>query len=384
MQKILLIGTGAISATHIEALNALKDRAELYALADAVPGKAQETAEKYGLNVKTGDYRELIKDPEITIAAVCTPPGTHCEIAETCLNAGKHVLIEKPMAPSLEECDRINRAAKRNGKLVSVVAQSRFDNEARAAKMLLEKFPLGRLLYSEADSVWWRDNCYYHPAWRGLWETEGGGCTLNHAVHHIDLLLWYSGRVESVTALMGNLNHTNSEEEDISMALVRFENGAFGRVTATLLHHGKKQRMVLETEKAEITLPFGFCSARALGNGFPQKDQETEEEIRAFLEKLEKLPFTGHTGQWANMVAAAEGKELLVSDGEAGRSAVELIMGIYQSAAEGREIRFPLTEADSFYSKRGILDNAPRFHRKPDGLSPIEAGPMILANKRYE
>lgn len=381
----ILIGAGAISDTHIQACKSLSEQVELLAIANRHTEAAEKKAALYGLDAQiVSDYRQMLGRQDIEMVCICTPPSTHCGIAIECLNAGKHVLIEKPLAVSVEECDKILEAAKRNGKLVSVIAQSRFHGDAMRAKKLLDNEACGRLLYAEADSVWWRDNCYYDLDWRGRWETEGGGCTLNHAVHHIDMLLWMAGRPRAVTAIMANQNHPNCEEEDIAMALIEFENGAVGRLTSSLLHHGQKQRMVFETQYAEITLPLGIECAKALPNGFPEKD---EERWQALNEKLCSVPepeWTGHTGQWANMLAAIRGDEQLVVSGQDGRNAIELIDGIYESAAQGKRLVFPMTAANSFYTRDGVIAGAPRFSKKTTDKASLGEGRMILANDSYK
>ncbi|MET1168283.1 Gfo/Idh/MocA family oxidoreductase, partial [Bacillus velezensis] len=170
------------------------------------------------------DYTELLAQ-NIDLVSVCTPPYTHASIACDFMQAGAHVLVEKPMASSLEEADLMLRAAQESGKLLSVVAQNRFTTPMMKLKGVLDSKRMGPIVHVQVDSFWWRGHNYYDLWWRGTWEKEGGGCTLNHAVHHIDAMLWMMGPPVELQAMMANTAHDNAEVEDISMAMLRFQEG---------------------------------------------------------------------------------------------------------------------------------------------------------------
>ena len=232
MLKVAIIGAGAISGAHIEGYGRFKDRCQIVAISDVYPEKARAKAEQFGLDAKVmQDYRELLEEG-IDLVSICTPPYVHAEIAIDFLNAGSHVIIEKPMASSLKECDDINEAARKNGKIVSVIAQNRFRNPMMKLKSVLDSGLAGKILHTQADSFWWRGHCYYDLWWRGTWEKDGGGPTLNHAVHHIDALLWMRGRPSHVQAYMSNVAHDNAEIEDLSIAMLRYPDGTLGQVTS--------------------------------------------------------------------------------------------------------------------------------------------------------
>ena len=141
------------------------------------------------------------------------------------LNSGKHVLVEKPMASSLEECDKMLKAAKESGKTLAVIAQNRFRTTIMSLKNILDKQLIGRINYAQIDSLWWRGHSYYDLWWRGCWDKEGGGCTLNHAVHHIDMMCWMMGLPDKVTSVLGNVAHDNAEVEDISLLYSSMQTG---------------------------------------------------------------------------------------------------------------------------------------------------------------
>lgn len=366
MLRVAIIGTGAIADSHIQAYLKQAGRCQIVALADLYPDKARQKAAQYGLTDARiyGGYPELLKEGAFDAASICLPPFEHAAAAVALLRAGKQVLVEKPMAPTLEECDHMLEAARHGGGVLSVVAQNRFRTPVMRVKRLLDSGRCGRLLHAQVDSFWWRGSRYYDLWWRGTWEKEGGGCTLNHAVHHVDLFLWMAGRPCELLALTANLNHENSEVEDFSAALMRLSNGALGQFTASLVHHGEEQQLVFQCERAKLSLPWAPRAYGQKENGFPEEAPEVLAEVQKAYEELPELPLTGHDAQVANFVRAIAGEEPLVVDGEQGRRTVELVTAIYESAHTGQWVRLPLSPDSPFYTRAGVLKNARHFHEK--------------------
>lgn len=383
MVSVMIIGAGAIADSHVKGYLASGDSARIVALADPDTERASLLARRHGLDASIyEDYRDAFAAGGIDVVSVCTPPATHAAVAVDCLDASAHVLLEKPMASSLEECDRILDASRRNARLVSVVAQSRFVTPIRNVKRLLDEGVCGRLLYSEAYSAWWRSAAYHDLDYRGRWETEGGGCTLGHAVHHVDLLLWMAGKPAEITAVMGNLAHTNSELEDISLAVLRYDDGTLAQLTTSLIHHGEPQHMLFETERAGIGIPFSVRSSRGLANGFPEPDVEMETLVRETYEAYPPLAKEGHAGQIADFLAAiASGVSPLLT-GETGRDALEVIIGVYKSAVTKSTVRLPIAPDDPFYVKAGMVSSMPRFFEKTRSVGRLGDGAISLAGDR--
>lgn len=365
MIGVAILGTGDIANTHIEAYQKLAPRCEIRALVDVNRQKAEEKKQKYGLlcDVYT-DYHDLLGCEDIQLVSICLPPSLHCQTSVDFLLAGKNVLCEKPMAPTLKECDEMLAAAKKGGAKLAAIAQNRFKQDVMRTKQLLDSGKLGKPLFAQANSLWWRGDHYYDLVWRGTWEKEGGGCTFIHAVHHIDLFLWLMGGVQSVQAMVANQNHSGSEVEDVSISTIRFQNGAVGSLVSSLLHHGEKQNIIIDTENASIEIPHQLSVSRQLENGYPVPDDTACAALEAAFNALPQLPYVEHCGQIENMLSAIEqGTEPLVT-GEDGRRTVEFIAGVYQSAFLGQTVQFPMTQADPFYTKEGILEHAVRFHEK--------------------
>lgn len=364
MLKVAIIGAGNISPAHIEAYLAFPERCQIVAISDIYPEKAQARIDKYGLNAKAvSDYKELLGE-EIDIVSVCTPPYTHAPITVDFLNAGTNVVVEKPMASSLEECDAMLEAVRQSGKKLSVVAQNRFRTPMMKLKSVLDTGLMGKIVHTQVDSYWWRGHCYYDLWWRGTWEKEGGGPTLNHAVHHIDALLWMLGAPSSVLAVMSNTAHDNAEVEDLSIAILRYPDGSLAQVTSSVVHHGEEQQLIFQGADARVSVPWKVKASTSKGNGFPEPNLELEQQLQNYYDELPEVQHETHAGQIENMMNAIEKNEPLLIDGISGRQTLELIAAIYQSASTGKEVTLPLTSNDLFYTREGIMANAIHFYEK--------------------
>jgi predicted dehydrogenase len=383
--RVAIVGTGNIARLHAEAYQRFPERCKIVALADIMyPQKAELFMKRH--NIKDArlynSHTLMLADSDIDLVSVCTPPYSHAEIAVDCLNAGRHVLLEKPMAASLEECDDIISAAKKNGRILSSVAQNRFNDSVMNLKKTLDNRLIGRVVHAQVDSFWWRGHSYYDLWWRGLWEKEGGGCTLNHAVHHIDMLCWMLGMPMAVTAVLSNAAHDNSEVEDISVAILQYGGGALAQVTSSVIHHGEEQQIIFQGERARVSAPWKVVASLSMQNGFPERNPALEKEIDDFFSALPSMPYTGHDGQIEDMLTAIEtGKEPFIS-GEQGRATIELISAIYKSGAEHLTVKLPIQKNDPFYTVQGILKSAPRFYKK--SVSVAELGGEITVGSDYK
>ncbi|WP_339278211.1 Gfo/Idh/MocA family oxidoreductase [Paenibacillus sp. FSL W8-0426] len=384
MLKIAIIGAGAIANAHINSYLQFKERCEIVALCDLYPDKAEAKKNEFGLNAKVvSDYKELL-DKEIDLISVCLPPYAHAPVTVDFLNAGSHVLVEKPMASSLEECDLMIEAAQKSGKILSVVAQNRFTNPIMKLKQMLDTGLAGPILHAQVDSFWWRGHCYYDLWWRGTWEKEGGGCTLNHAVHHIDALLWMMGRPDQVQAFMSNVAHDNAEVEDLSIAMLRYPNGALGQITSSVIHHGEQQQFIFQGRDARISAPWKITASLSRPNGFPEKNAELEEQLQQAYDRLPNLPYEGHSAQIDNVLHAIESGEPPLIDGSSGRSTLELIMAIYKSASTGENVKLPLVAGDPFYTRAGVQQNAIHFYEKSGYVENFAADEQITIGTTKE
>lgn len=385
MIRVAIIGTGNISAAHMNAYLAFPERCEIVALCDIYPEKAHEKARNYNLKVEvTDDHRMLLQREDIDLVSICTPPFCHAEIAINFLKAGKNVIVEKPMATSLEECDQMIAAANESGKTLAVIAQNRFKDPVMRLKAVLDSGKLGRILHAQIDSFWWRGHCYYDLWWRGLWEKEGGGCTLNHAVHHIDMLGWMLGKPTKVQALLSNAAHDNAEVEDVSIAALQYPKGTVAQVTSSVIHHGEEQQIIFQGEKARVSAPWKVYASTSLDNGFPVENTILEKELQEFYDSIPELIHTGHEGEIDNVMTALEsgGKPLIT--GESGRLTIELITAIYKAGFEHRNIDLPITPSDEYYTVQGIRKNAIHFYEKKNSVVELGTSQGFTVGSDYK
>lgn len=374
MINVAIVGTGNISPRHINAYLKFPERCKIVALVDIYPEKAEAKAKEFNLtDVEIYDSHKALLDREdIHLVSVCTPPYVHKEISVDFLNHGKNVLVEKPMAASLEECDAMIKAQKESGKLLAVIAQNRFRDSIMGLKQILDTDLIGKVLSAEVNSLWWRGRCYYDLWWRGTWEKEGGGCTLNHAVHHIDMINWMMGMPKKVSALVANVGHDNSEVEDLSVALLEYGNGAIGRITSSLVHHGEKQGLCFQGEKASVSAPWEVCAYESESNGFPRENPELKNKIEDFYKNLKPLEYKEHDGEIENVLCALEkGIQPLIT-AESGRNTIELITAIYKAGFSKSTVELPIQPDDNFYTVDGIMNNIKKFYEKTGNVENFE------------
>ena len=372
MIRVAIVGTGNIANAHIQAYLQFPERCHIAYLVDIVPEKARRMREKYGLDAEVFDnHQALLPLQDIDLVDVCTPPYVHAQISINCLRSGKNVVCEKPMAASLEECDQMLRARDESGKKLSIIAQNRFRQPISNLKALLDSGLAGPVRCAQVDSFWWRGHCYYDLWWRGTWEKEGGGCTLNHAVHHIDMLLWMMGLPERVTSVLANTAHDNAEVEDLSVSILQYP-GALAQLTASVVHHGEEQQLVFQCEKAKLAAPFSCYASLSMGNGFPQRNEALEKEIADFAAALPTTRYEGHTGQLENVLTALEQNTPVAIGGEDGRRTIELITAVYKAGATGQTVTLAVAKDDPFCTVEGLVARVPHFHEKAASAADLE------------
>lgn len=371
MLKVGIVGAGAIADSHIEAFLRFPELCRIVAIADPVPGRIDAKRAAHGLVDVAGysDGSALLEVADVDLVSIATPPATHAPLTIQALEAGIDVIVEKPMAPSLEECDAMLAAQRTSGRLLSVIAQNRFRDELVTLHEVMASGLIGDISQLRIDSAWWRGLPYYDLSWRGTWESEGGGCTLNHAIHHIDLMLWLMGRPSEVTAMLSNAQHENAEVEDLSVAILRYGR-SLASLTSSTVHHGEEQAIVVQARDARISQPWRVVAEKSQPNGFPVPGGNTElvSKIDSFVDGIEPLAHTGHAGQVGDVLAAiAAGREPAIT-GTDGRNAVEVVTAIYKSGIEKRFVALPLDAEDPYYRAGTLTARAPHFFEKRESV----------------
>src|SRR6202165_2556201 len=232
MIKFGLLGCGRIAKRHSDLLGGHHvDRASLAGVCDPIRARADAVASKFSAPAYY-DIDDFLAQKDIDAVAVLTPSGMHPEHVIACARAGKHVVVEKPMALRLQDADDMMRACDEAGVKLFVVKQNRFNLPVVAAREALEAGRFGRLILGTVRVRWCRDQAYYdQDAWRGTWALDGGVLT-NQASHHVDMLEWMMGDVDSVFA-KGVTALVDIEAEDTAVVMLSFRNGALGLIEAT-------------------------------------------------------------------------------------------------------------------------------------------------------
>jgi predicted dehydrogenase len=186
------------------------------------------------------------------------------------------------------------------------------------------------------------------------------------------------GMPDEVFAMMSNTAHDNSEVEDLSIALLRYPNESLAQITSSVVHHGEEQQLIIQGEKARLSIPWKIKASIPLENGFPQENVELEQKIQALYEQLPDIPHSGHTGQIDNILSAIENGTNPLIDGCESRKMIELITAIYASASTGRIIRLPVQKSNPFYTKEGILENVRYFFKKTKSIDNFASNTITL------
>jgi predicted dehydrogenase len=333
-------GAGTIGTVHAEALEELEG-ARLVAVAEAGEATGRRLVEAHGAEWHAR-LEDMLLRPDVDVVVLCTPSGLHPEGAVAAANAGKHVITEKPMAITLEGADRMIAACRERGVALSVIFQYRYNRDALRLKRAVEAGLFGGPVLGNAFVHWHRTQAYYeeHGGWRGTWALDGGGALMNQSIHAVDLLQWILGPVESVCGYADTLAH-DIETEDTASAALRFASGALGVVQGTTSAH--------EDTPLRIELKGSGGSATLEGSRLTAWQPGREEEVLSARD-LEALPESrgdeplgiAHRRQLGEIFAALrEGRQPPVP-GEESRKALEIVLGIYRSAALGERVTFPL------------------------------------------
>ena len=256
VMKFGIIGAGMIGHFHAKAITDMTG-GELHSVFDLRQEAAEKLANEYGAKAYS-DMAEFLADSDLEIVTVGTPSGAHLDPSLAALNAGKHVIVEKPLEITLPRIDQLMDAAKANGKTIAAVLNRRFHPGMDAFKKAADEGRFGVLASASAYIKWFRDQAYYDSAgWRGTWALDGGGALMNQSIHTVDALLYLAGPVKSVQANTVCLAHERIEVEDHCVAVLEFENGARGVIeasTCTWSKDGHPARVQLSGTEGSVFL----------------------------------------------------------------------------------------------------------------------------------
>jgi len=340
-----VIGCGVIAPTHCSAINDAPN-AHLVAVFDIDPARAQKTGERYDVPFYT-DQATFLAHPGLDAVNILLPSGFHASVGTAVAAAGKHLLVEKPIDVTVESALELIKACEAAGVKLGVISQHRFAPDILKVKKAIEAGEFGPMVLGEASTKWYRSQQYYDSGeWRGTKALDGGGALMNQGVHYIDLLQWFMGKIESVKAEIRTRTH-QIEVEDLAIAILRFSNGALGSITGstavfpglpeTLAIHGEDATALIETDTLK-----GFFSKASLSEvpsyGLGSKLVREQLAAQPPSQPL-PTPHALHTAQITDFAEAVLNDRAPAVTGRDALLPLEIILAIYRSAAENREVK---------------------------------------------
>ena len=337
-----IIGTGAIAATHADALRQVQGT-KLRAIFSRSEDRARKFSERYCVD-RSSSLAELLARHDIDVICVTTPSGAHAEVAIPAFLAGKHVLCEKPLEVNLHKADRMIEAAAQNGRILAAVFQSRLSPPVQTLKTAVHEGRFGRLALCSAYVKWWRSNEYYESAgWRGTWALDGGGALMNQGIHYADLLQWLAGMPEEVFAHTATRAHEGLEVEDVVCGSLRFSSGALGVLEiSTACFPGYKRRIEICGDRGSAILEDNRLTQWEFSESRPGDAEVLNQDDGLNLGGGTSDPLDissdGHRLQIEDLAKAVREKGAPKIPGSEGRNAIQLVESIYRSVRIGRPV----------------------------------------------
>ena len=347
--KYALIGCGRISQNHLSA--AIENGLRVEALCDIYPQAMESLAANSGLERARmyTDYREMLDKEDLDLVAITTKSSHHAASTLDCIDKGVHIIVEKPMALSLADADAIIQESARKNVKVCSCHQNRFNKPIQKVRSALENGDFGRMMYASATIRWSKNRDYYkQAAWRGTWE-EDGGALMNQCIHNIDLLRWMMGDgIVEVFAYTDQLVHNYIEAEDFGMAVIKFANGGYGAVEGTTTIYPANLEETLCLFGTEGTVKIGGEALNRIEHWNMKGSTENAESLqKQFSEQPSNIYGFGHTPLYKDMIRAICDNRKPYVDAVDGRNAIELVLAIYESSAQGRPVTLPLSNLAS-------------------------------------
>ncbi|WP_276954405.1 Gfo/Idh/MocA family protein [Enterocloster lavalensis] len=355
--KTGIIGCGKVGDFHAKAFAALEN-SEFTAVCDNNIERARAFADRYGVKAYD-DIEAMIRECGLDVVSICTPHPLHANPAVIAADCGCNVLIEKPLASSLEDCDRIIEAGDRNHVTIGTMVQRRFYRPCMRIHQAIEDGKIGRPVLGMVTMLGWRDKNYYDSdPWRGSWKGEGGGVMVNQAPHQIDLLQWYMGEVDEIYGVWKNLNHPYIEVEDTAVAVIKFKNGGVGNIVVSNSQNpalfGKVHIFGENGAGVGVQTDGGamFVAGMSSITEAPYNDLWTvageenmletwKKEDTDFFNSVDSMYYY-HREQIKDFVDAVQKGEKPLVDAREGRKTVEIFTGIYRATETNSVIKFPI------------------------------------------
>jgi predicted dehydrogenase len=357
-----LVGCGKVGDLLAHALDN-SEKSEFLGVCDNDAERAETFAEKFHARPYT-DTGDMVASEKLDAVVIGTPHPVHRAPALAALEAGAHVLVEKPLASSLEDCDAMIRTADKYDKKLGMISQRRFFEPSMRIRRAIDEGKIGKPVFGTVNMLGWRGEDYYQAdPWRGTWDGEGGGVLVNQVPHQLDLLQWYMGEIDELYGHWSNLNHPFIPVEDTALAIVKFRSGAMGNIIASnsqkpgiycKVHvHGSNGASVgVQTDGGAMFIAgmSGMTEPPVLDLwSVPGEEDMLERWIREdsdfFNSHEDPLKYYHQVQINEFLQAILDGREPLVT-GMQGRVTVEIFTAIYRSARDNAPVRWPLVPED--------------------------------------
>jgi len=338
-----IVGCGRISSRHAQSIKDIPD-ANLVVVTDILEHRAQKLAQEFGAE-PLPNLESVLERNDVDVVNICTPSGLHADMAVKAMLAGKHVIVEKPMSLTLEDADKMIAASEQTGQKLCVVLQNRYNPPVQMLKTLLDDGKLGDLYLGNATVRWYRPQKYYEDGWHGTLAMDGGAL-MNQSIHHIDVLQWYMGQVESVFAETATLAH-QMEAEDAGIVTLRFANGALGIVEGSTLTYPYNLEGSVAVFGSKGSVKVGGTALNQLEFCKVEGMLEHERELIT-RERLDIPSIYGLSHKYVieDMIEAIIQNRLPKTNGYNARNSVAIVLAMYQSARTGHPVRML---ADGWY-----------------------------------
>lgn len=342
--NIGIIGAGNIADFHAKAVQSLNN-AKLIGICGTNSQKVKVLADRYACEIFT-TTDEMFRSNDIDMVIIATPSGVHMEDTIEAAKHGKHVLCEKPLDVTLPKIDAMIDAHKKNNTRLGGIFNYRFNESLKILKKAFDDGRFGIITNASVFVPWWRSDEYYSSSWRGTWELDGGGALMNQSIHMIDLLQYLMGPVESLNAYVTTLGHPQIEVEDTAVAILKFKNKSLGMIYgSTASYPGQSRRLEITGTKGTVVMEENNFNVWKFADS-TSEDKQIIEKYSAVGESgygasdPTAIPFEPHARNIASFIESIEEDKPFAVDGEEARKSVEIILAIYQSARENKEVKF--------------------------------------------
>ena len=355
--KIAIIGCGKVAHLHAKAIGNLPNASLV-----AVWSRTTTTAEKFACEYKVKAYDDItamIRENSVDLVIICNPHPYHKDVTLEAARAGANILVEKPLASTLADCDAMITVCREAGVRLGVVSQRRWYSPVQRMHQAIVDGKIGRPALGTVNMLGWRDKPYYDAdPWRGTWDMEGGGVLVNQAPHQLDILLWMMGEVDEVYGIWRNLNHPYIEVEDTALAIVKFKNGAIANIIVSnsqkpgifgkVQVHGTNGASVgVQTDGGAMFVAGMTTVLEPPVNDLwtiPGEEHQLERWIQEDSDLFEQIDPTIYymERQIEEFLQALDENRDPLINGETGRKTVELFTAIYRSTRDNAPVKFPL------------------------------------------